>query len=162
MKSPSLWLRSLAALIDCTIVWSLFYFAVRIWGISKTQGEWYISGTPALLLLLGIAGYWLLPEWLAGATLGKLSCDLRVVTLKGKKISLSQSVKRNALRIIDFFGFYLVGFICAKLTPNQQRLGDLWAQTRVVSCSKIKRQAQLPVQSINPPQPASTSPPPFS
>jgi hypothetical protein len=42
-------------------------------------------------------------------------------------------LKRNLLRLVDFFPFYLTGFLAAKLTPNHQRLGDLWAQTIVVN-----------------------------
>jgi uncharacterized RDD family membrane protein YckC len=69
---------------------------------------------------------------LAGCVLDSSSCDLHIVDMSGSKISLSQSVKRNVLRFVDLFGCYLVGFVTAKLTTNQQRLGDLWATTMVV------------------------------
>lgn len=45
---------------------------------------------------------------------------------------MGQSVKRNVLRLVDFFPFYVTGFVIASLTPNRQRLGDLWAKTIVV------------------------------
>jgi uncharacterized RDD family membrane protein YckC len=66
-----------------------------------------------------------------------------VTTLRGGSISLGQSLKRNVLRLLDFFPFYLTGFVAAALTPNRQRLGDLWAKTIVVS--RKSRQAAVEV-----------------
>jgi uncharacterized RDD family membrane protein YckC len=64
--------------------------------------------------------------------MGKWACDLRVTTMNGGSISFSQSLKRNILRLLDFFPFYLTGFVTARLSPSRQRLGDLWAKTIVV------------------------------
>jgi len=139
MKSSGLWLRSLAAIIDCSIVFSLWSYIIARWGTDTSASSKNLAGLPAILLMLGTAAFWIVPEWLAGATFGKWSCDLRVVNMKGNKISFSQSVKRNVLRLLDFFPWYLTGFITAKLTPNHQRLGDLWAKTMVVKCSELRR-----------------------
>jgi uncharacterized RDD family membrane protein YckC len=91
-----------------------------------------LTGIPALVLLAGTAIFWILPEWLLGATIGKLLVGLRIVSTDGSHITLAQSLQRNTLRLIDFFPFYLTGFLTAALTPNRQRLGDLWARTIVV------------------------------
>ena len=142
VKSSGLWLRSLAAIIDAAVVLCLWYLIIAKWGTSVREGryhETYLTGIPGMLLIIGVAAYWIVPEWLAGATFGKWCFDLRVATLNGGKISFSQSVKRNVLRLVDFFPWYLTGFIAAKLSPQRQRLGDLWARTIVVSCSEIKR-----------------------
>jgi uncharacterized RDD family membrane protein YckC len=147
MKPSGLWLRSLAAIIDSTIVFFLWYLVIATWG-TASDGKVTLPWTPANLLIMGTAAYWIVPEWLVGATFGKWSCDLRVVNMKGNKISFSQSMKRNVLRLLDFFPWYLTGFIAAKLTPHHQRLGDLWAKTLVVSCSEIKRQGSAVVSSI--------------
>ena len=91
-----------------------------------------LVGTPALLLLAATAAFWIVPEWLAGATLGKWLFRIRVTSLEGQDITLTQSLKRNLLRLVDFFPFYLTGFLLVALTPSHQRLGDLWAKTIVV------------------------------
>jgi uncharacterized RDD family membrane protein YckC len=145
MKPANLGIRSLAALIDSAIVCVLWFCVIEAWG--TTQGasstslsmvqEKVVTGVPALLLLLATAAYWVVPEWLFSMTLGKLLCGLRVVCIDGKKITLSQSIQRNLLRLIDAFAFYLVGFLVAKLTPLHQRLGDLWAKTLVVKTSDV-------------------------
>lgn len=143
VKASGLWLRSLAAIIDCTIVFSIWYFIIERWGADASGTGKVVTGLPAGLLMLGTTAYWIVPEWLAGATFGKWSCDLRVVSMNGKKISFSQSVKRNVLRFLDFFPGYLTGFITAKLTPNRQRLGDLWAKTLVVKHSEATHQSAI-------------------
>ena len=95
------------------------------------EGSKVVTGAPALALFLFTALYWIIPEWLLGATIGKLAFGLRVRNFAGEPVSFAQSAKRNLLRLLDFFPFYLTGFIAAKLTPHHQRLGDLWAKTIV-------------------------------
>ena len=143
MKSSGPWLRSLAAIIDVAIVFSIWYFIIEKWGTDSVGTVKTLAGSPAILLMLATAAFWILPEWLVGATFGKWSCDLRVVSMNGSKISFSQSVKRNLLRLVDFFPWYLTGFVTAKLTPYRQRLGDLWARTLVVKRSEIRHRAAV-------------------
>lgn len=137
MRPSGLWLRSLAAIIDAAVVFFCSWFIVWHWGKPAGPGETQLNEPASILLMISIAAYWIVPEWLTGATFGKWSCDLRVVTVGGKTISFSQAAKRNILRLVDVFPWYLTGFIAAKLTPQRQRLGDLWAKTMVVSCVEI-------------------------
>lgn len=147
MRPSGLWLRSLAAIIDLVLVIGVSSLIVWKFGVDNSEGDRTLHGLPAIGLILGCGAYWFCLEGLTGATFGKWSCDLRVVSEKGAKISLAQSLKRNVLRAVDFFPWYLPGFICAKLTPNRQRLGDLWAKTIVVNCAEIKRHsAPMPVR----------------
>jgi uncharacterized RDD family membrane protein YckC len=141
-KTSHLFVRVVAAIIDSILVGVLWYYFIEIWGHPDTRasltsatvgGDKVVSGTPAMVLMFLTASYWMIPEWLFGATLGKLMFGLRVRTFAGLPISFGQSFKRNLLRSVDFFPFYLTGFLAAKLTPNHQRLGDLWAQTVVVN-----------------------------
>jgi uncharacterized RDD family membrane protein YckC len=132
-KPASLGMRVLAAILDCAVVLVAQYFIVEKWGEAGPEGDMVLKGVPVFVLLLASAAFWILPEWLLGATLGTWACDLRVTTLRGGNISFGQSLKRNVLRLLDFFPFYLTGFVAAALTPNRQRLGDLWAKTIVVS-----------------------------
>ncbi len=140
LKPAPLAHRVLAASLDSIFVFlSMFYIAWTL-GDIRPNGERVLSGIPSLLLMLGILGYWVLPEWLLGLTMGKWACDLQVTTLRGGNISFMQSMKRNLLRPLDFFPFYLTGFVTASLTPNRQRLGDLWANTIVVRKKDIKQE----------------------
>jgi uncharacterized RDD family membrane protein YckC len=141
MKPASLWIRALAAVIDAVLVGCVFFLIVYHWGAPNDEGGRTVTGLPALLLILGMAAYWIVPEWLAGTTFGKWACDLCVVKMSGNPISLAQALKRNVARIVDAIGFYLVAFIAAQNNPNRQRLGDLWAKTMVVRCSELNRQS---------------------
>jgi uncharacterized RDD family membrane protein YckC len=141
MQPAKLGIRSVAALIDSVVVSVLWFGVIETWGTAPTSLDttvWstspdkVVTGLPAFLVFAFTAAYWIVPEWLFSVTLGKLLCGLKVVSADGKKISFAQSVRRNLLRVVDGFAFYLVGFIAAKLTPLHQRLGDLWANTLVV------------------------------
>jgi uncharacterized RDD family membrane protein YckC len=158
MKPADLGRRSLAAIIDCIVVLVLWSFVVDTWGRTAaeiwgpaqgpmTSPAWsahkYLDVFPAMLFLGGIAVAWIVLEWLTGATLGKWACGLRVVNKNGGRISLWQSVKRNLLRPVDAFPFYLIGFVTAKLNAGRQRLGDLWADTLVVMTAEMRREAAM-------------------
>jgi uncharacterized RDD family membrane protein YckC len=138
VKTANLGLRVLAAVFDSSIVSFAWLFIIHRWGHPDQDAaipaeHIILSGFPGLLLMLGTAAYWILPEWAFRATPGKWLCNLRVASLDGGPISFTQSLKRNILRALDFFPFYLTGFVAILLTPTRQRLGDLWAKTIVVS-----------------------------
>lgn len=87
-----------------------------------------------LLYFLITLLYGILLEWTwNGQTLGKRIFRLRVVDADGLKLSASQVLIRNILRMVDFLpGFYMVGGISALLSPRYQRLGDIAGRTYVV------------------------------
>jgi uncharacterized RDD family membrane protein YckC len=96
-----------------------------------------LSLTAASLLLAGICNSailfaygWLL-EASFGATLGKSLVGLRVVRT-GSGSALGAAAIRNAMRIVDGAGVYLLGAVVAGCSPGRQRLGDLCAGTAVV------------------------------
>jgi hypothetical protein len=102
----------------------------------------------ALELLAKITGNWLqllvyfvitwfyhvLFELLAnGQSPGKKIMGLRVVRSDGSPIDPGASFLRNLLRFADaFVSLYIVGFLCAALSPGFRRLGDWAADTLVV------------------------------
>ena len=96
-----------------------------------------LSLTIASLLLAGIFNSmilfvygWLL-EASFGATLGKALVGLRVVRT-GSGNALAAAAIRNAMRILDGAGLYVLGAVVAACSPCRQRLGDLCAGTAVV------------------------------
>jgi uncharacterized RDD family membrane protein YckC len=71
-------------------------------------------------------------EGKSGETIGKRAMGIKVVSEKGK-MDYGKSFIRNILRIIDFLPVvYILGFIVAVASKNNQRIGDLAARTMVV------------------------------
>jgi uncharacterized RDD family membrane protein YckC len=77
--------------------------------------------------------YYVLFETLGGGrTPGKRAAGLRVVRSSGRPVTFVRSMVRNIMRVIDAFAFYFVGMLSIFITNNNQRLGDLAADTLVV------------------------------
>ncbi|MGZ5307552.1 MAG: RDD family protein, partial [Actinomycetota bacterium] len=89
--------------------------------------------------LIGIA-YFVLLEGIAGGTIGKFATGIRVVNEDGTKLGWSSAIVRNVARVVDAFPYglpYLVGAISVWVSPKQQRLGDRWANTVVVTKESV-------------------------
>jgi len=80
-------------------------------------------------------GYGIFTEWRwRGQSWGKRILRLRVIDASGLKLQLSQIVIRNLLRPVDLLPLcYLVGGTVSFLSGRGQRLGDLAANTVVIS-----------------------------
>ena len=92
---------------------------------------------PSLIVIL----YFVLLEGIAGATIGKFLTGIRVVNQDGTKLTWSASIVRNVARIVDAFPYvvpYLVAAISVWASPIQQRLGDRWANTVVVTKESLR------------------------
>ena len=132
LQPATMWQRSLAAIIDMSIVFFLIYYAANRWGAPLPNGGRGWHGWAAVGVICAIGGYRIVPEWLFGCTLAKFVCGIRVVSSLNTPMTFIQALKRNLLRPIDFMFFYFTGFIVAMLNPFRQRLGDQWARTIVV------------------------------
>lgn len=68
-----------------------------------------------------------------GRTPGKRALGLAVVHDNGAPLTFNGSLVRNLLRTADLFPIcYLTGFVVMLVSPRQQRLGDLAADTLVI------------------------------
>ena len=97
---------------------------------------------PSLIVIC----YFVLLEGIAGATIGKFLTGIRVVNQDGTKLTWSAAIVRNIARIVDAFPYvlpYLVGAISVWASPIQQRLGDRWANTVVVTKQSV-RESSVP------------------
>jgi uncharacterized RDD family membrane protein YckC len=130
-KNVGVGLRFLAVVIDSIILGILGYLIAAVTG-GTTSAGFELQGAPAFIFfLLGFLYYWLLETYLGG-TLGKLALGMRVVMEDGSPVTLSASLIRNLLRIIDGLFVYLLGAIFIWTSPAKQRLGDRLAKTFVV------------------------------
>jgi uncharacterized RDD family membrane protein YckC len=97
-------------------------------GAAYTLGYFFIS-----------FGYGIGLEWAwRGQTLGKKLFRLRVVDAEGMRLQFDQIVTRNLLRFVDMLPvFYLVGGVACWSSRKCQRLGDIAANTLVVTTPSI-------------------------
>lgn len=131
--------RLIAVILDLLLVGAVFaiagmWLALR-WG-GLTRSGFSLEGKPALATmavtaLAAFLYYWLC-EGLFGATLGKGIIGIVVRQVGGRRCSLSASLVRNLLRIVDGLAVYLVGFLIAIFSKSRQRLGDHVAKTVVL------------------------------
>jgi uncharacterized RDD family membrane protein YckC len=88
-----------------------------------------------ILFAVFSVGYGIFTEWhWRGQSIGKRMLRLRVIDASGLKLQLSQIVIRNLLRPVDILpACYLLGAMFLYWNQRGQRLGDLAANTVVVS-----------------------------
>jgi uncharacterized RDD family membrane protein YckC len=130
--------RIIAAVLDGVLVLPVFGIMMGLtahyYHIQADEGGTItLHGGPALFVMLVSTVLWcvyyFLAEWLVGRTLGKEIMGIKVLACNGKKCGPRQAFIRNSLRPVDAFGFYLVGFVAALLSPTNQSIGDRTAGT---------------------------------
>jgi uncharacterized RDD family membrane protein YckC len=127
--------RVVAGLIDMVALIVLYFVFVALFGDSSSSGSSFevsLNGLPALIFFVFSLAYYFGLEAKYAQTPGKMIMGLKVVALQGQ-YSLGKVLIRNVLRLVDALPFmYLVGIICAAVTPKHQRIGDLAAGTIIV------------------------------
>lgn len=142
----------MAALIDLAILVALMVFvgmlafggllfaSLQLPTMDLASGDVDIAGIAAnlvgftayiLSVFLAFDGYFIFFEWKKGATPGKTAMGLRVVSLRGGKLTFGQCVIREIFRQLDNALFF-VPLIAIFFSPRRQRLGDMAAKTLVV------------------------------
>ena len=129
--------RFVALLLDWIITGIIVLFI-----ISAAIGleEEFESGLGFLILLpIFTLFYWLFLEGINdGQTIGKMAVSIRVVkfdefTGEISRCTISASVVRNLLRLIDGIFLYIVGLIAIYYSDYEQRIGDRVADTIVIN-----------------------------
>lgn len=140
--------RFLALLVDSLIQGSVVFIALVASGIVGYTHALQSSPVSAAIVVAGLIvmgflllyGYFILFEifW-NGQTPGKRIIGIRVLKDSGRRLSAIESIGRNLLRIVDQLpGLYAIGLLCAVLTKQNKRLGDLVAGSIVVREASLR------------------------
>lgn len=126
-----------AHLIDL-IIFGVIGFAVTLIGASMGK-----AGI-ALVLIYWSLGYFVFPAFLEfywnGQTIGKFVNRLRVVMADGTPVTFPAALYRNLMRAADFLpAYFFLGITAMVLTERGQRLGDILANTVVISLRDVTR-----------------------
>jgi uncharacterized RDD family membrane protein YckC len=125
-------LQAAVLLLTFLIVQQFFDLSADSASLSRISG-WVIAGL-GLVSFLFLWGYYIFFEMLwNGQSPGKRWTGLRVIRLDGRPITLTESVIRNLIRLVDFLpSLYAVGVVVMFVDGRSRRLGDLAAGTLVV------------------------------
>lgn len=131
---PNIAKRFFAGLIDYSLIYVFCFFIILNFGTADLGGTYHLNGWPTLMWVFVWGFLTVFLEQLFGATLGNSVMNLKPIPCNTNKTKLSflQSFKRHLLDPIDMLFFGLVAYITINKTEYNQRLGDLWAETKVV------------------------------
>lgn len=143
--------RFAATLLDLAIQFGAIIALAMALGLGASSG--YVVAAYFVLVFLVLFAYDIVFEtWNQGRTIGKLAAGIRVVRTSGQPANFLTSAVRNLIRIVDFLpAFYGIGMIAVVVTPKNQRLGDLAANTYVVRERRAQSPAVVPAQAWAPP-----------
>ena len=133
--------RGIALALDFFFI-SIFFFPATYlysgkWIMNYEDHYWGITDPICLVFLFIIFAYFILMEAYVGWTVGKRILGMRLVDGTGNRISLSQSLVRNLLRMVDGLpAFSIFGVILIASSPRGQRFGDRIAKTYVTKQTK--------------------------
>ena len=136
-NKPYLKLKTIATLIDYGVFLGFYLAFLYVFDESTKEGEMAVTGNIILFIPLVWLLYFVALEAINQSTPGHYICKLKVYTIDGQKPGLISCLKRRLLDPIDLFIYGIPAFICISKTPNNQRLGDLWAGTLVAMPSDV-------------------------
>jgi len=160
--------RFLAALVDTLLI--LILQVIVVLAVTWVLGSLAISVSesdvlPWLLALFGLIaffflwGYYVFFELIwNGQSPGKRWVGLRVIQTDGTPITLTESLIRNLVRLVDFLpAYYGVGVVAMFVNQQARRLGDLAAGTLVVRDRETVTLASLAAAPPRQDRPSATS-----
>lgn len=136
--------RIYAVLVDICLAAFAFWFIIIMLGEKKPDGsggeKFVLEGIPAMLLFAALAGYFLIPGFIIGQTLGKSLFDIKVISSDEKEdLKFKQVFLRHLCDPVDFSPLpFFVFFVVTNGNNNKQRVGDLLGKTIVVDYKKQK------------------------
>jgi len=144
--------RTLARLLDMAVFVALYILGL-IAAIFAGQSILRVISFVAIIIIYAslFVFYDLVCEIaMNGQSFGKRIMKIKVISLDGKRPSLSQYLLRWLFRIVDFtLSMQACGLICAAVSEKQQRLGDMVAGTTLIKThprTSIKSLVFVPVE----------------
>jgi uncharacterized RDD family membrane protein YckC len=113
-------------------------------GVFPMSGVIFLIAVVAIFLILVLLlfdGSFIFFESRQGTTPGKRLLGLKVISLRGDRLTLGQCTIRELLRHIDCL-MVVPGVLSFVLTRRHQRLGDLLAATQVVHSARRENQTR--------------------
>lgn len=140
--------RILAFFIDLLIVGVLYVILLLAFmGLFSRSDSLFLSVFFGLLPILLLTSYQFVSELLAdGRSWGKKALGLKVVRLDGRQAGLTDYFLRAVFLLVEaVFGLGIPAAILISTTANNQRLGDMTANTTVV---RIRNRIHFNLQDI--------------
>jgi uncharacterized RDD family membrane protein YckC len=145
--------RCLAWIVDFGCVMAILLVVRKLIDLVVVFNPDVASALGLMIYFVTTLAYNIVLEWgWRGQTVGKRLVRLRVMDLGGLRLTFSQIVMRNVLRMVDHLPvFYLIGGIACLVSRHGQRLGDLAANTIVVRHPRISEPDldQIPADKYN-------------
>jgi uncharacterized RDD family membrane protein YckC len=113
-------------------------------------GNRYVTGTPMVLLVIACAAYlfgvFVLQRGLTGRTLGTMLAGLVVVGEDGRPLGVGRALLRSAAGVVDYLPCCLpiVGMVSMYSSRGHRRVGDLAAESYVVTADHFGIPVSLP------------------
>ena len=131
--TDTFWARVGAVVVDAVLVGIVAGSVAGLFAASPVRSASVSSGLGAVFTF----AYFTYMEATYGQTLGKKLLGIVVVTKGGGPCETGDAVVRNLLRFVDALPFaYLLGGIVLLVSDDDQRLGDLAADTVVARVAK--------------------------
>lgn len=130
--------RVLAYVLDALVRGTAVFVVVVVAAVGGLlSGGELAAASQGLVLLMLFVVDWLyfvfFETVMSGRSPGKAALRLRVVTITGEPLRISDSMLRNLLRAADFLPtLYALGLVVMGRDPQFRRLGDMVAGTMVV------------------------------
>jgi uncharacterized RDD family membrane protein YckC len=132
-NKPYILRKIIATLIDYAILFYVIYLYMSKFGEQNNEGDYTVEGIYTLPVILMWLIYLPGSESLLSRTIGHMIVGLRIIDHTGGKPGILQTIKRRLADPVDLILFGIPAIIAINKTENNQRLGDLWADTLVVS-----------------------------
>ncbi|HEY9836760.1 MAG TPA: RDD family protein [Vampirovibrionales bacterium] len=131
---PGFFRRIIAAVIDfilIALVWLGLGLGINFLPIPGPNSITFVAldSSKIFIVFLAFIGYFTVLEALLGWTLGKLIFQQEVVTLRGRRPTLTQALIRTIFKPLDM----LLLLSPLLMSPKNQTLGDRYARTLVIN-----------------------------
>jgi uncharacterized RDD family membrane protein YckC len=144
--------RIFAAIVDMIVVGclllglALFFNSLHLFQLQTTVVLMSVLSWGGLYILYQVA----CDAFLHGRTLGKMSQKLQTARIDGKQMTMSSSVLRAILSLVDtYYSGGVIAMMLVASTDKRQRLGDMAAGTTVINLQSARRYRLNDVLSID-------------